>query len=162
MSGSYDVRSYLKGLLRRQRLLQQSRRLSFQPERRSLPAAAAQSRCDPDHVRPGKLRSAGTQSRIVRHSQRERDIPTWTRRLVAQDLWGPRRGSRLALVAQDAAASLPSLGDDRAVFQHAAILQRRRTTLRGNVVIFSRIFSSGRPMSNPCRIAVAKQPAPRG
>src|SRR6185503_10795566 len=86
----------LKRTLRRQRLFQQSRRLSFEPERRPLSAVAAESRFDPDHVRTGKLRSSGTQSRTFRHPELERHSPH-------VGSLGTGRGPRLAVVAQDAA-----------------------------------------------------------
>ena len=81
LSGSYDVRSYLK---------------DFHDDNVYFNNPA-------DYLRPGQLRSPGTQSTSLRHSALQRNSPH------ARSL-GTRCRSRLALVAEDAAVHI---GQDR-------------------------------------------------
>ena len=111
MSGSYDVRSYLKDTTTTTSI-SIIRSTIFPTSTTTITSRCCARPTHPDHVRAGKLRSPGTQSHALRHSERQRHSSH------AGPL-GQRCGPRLALVAQDAAVRFGQVViDQRAIRAH--------------------------------------------
>ena len=97
LSGSYDIRSYLDGYYDDNVYFNNPVDYLSEAERRSLPADPAQSRFNLHSLGPGLLRRSKAQPATLRHSQLKRNS-------AHVGFVGRRRESRLALVAEDAAA----------------------------------------------------------
>src|SRR5437660_7577477 len=78
-------------------LYQQPDRLPLEPQRRTLPAPSAPGKFDPYSLWPGRVRRSEAQPATLRHSEEQRNS-------AHAGFVGCGRESRLALVAQDAAA----------------------------------------------------------